>query len=140
MAGVEVVIDHWPVVLVKFDDDQTMEDCERFIAAMDELHSRQQPYASISYMRRYSTDRAQVERVAAWMKRSAEDTRRFCVGTGIVTQSLGFRFLLSSIFLVRPMACPYQVCRNFEEAWRFVSDQGKRRGLLVPQVPNVWNV
>ncbi len=140
MAGVEVTIDHWPVVLVKFDADQTMADCERFMRGMDEIHRRKLPYASISYMRRYNTDREQVQRVARWMKDHAEETRRLCVGTGIVTQSLGFRFLLSSIFLVRPMPCPYQVCGSFDEAWRFVRAEGRKRGLEVPTIPNIWNV
>jgi len=140
MAGVEISTDHWPVVLVKFDADQTMEDCERFMRVMDAIHARKAPYASISYMRRYNRDRAQVQRVAGWMKDTAELTQRYCVGTGIITQSLGFRFLLTSIFLVRPMSCPYQVCAGFDEAWRFVRDQGTRRGLAVPPVPNVWNV
>jgi hypothetical protein len=140
MAGVDVDIAHWPVVLVKFDADQTMADCERFIAGMDAIHRRQEPYASISYMRHYSTDRAQVNRVARWMKDTAEQTRRWCVGTGIVTQSLGFRFLLSSIFLIKPMPCPYQVCGSFDEAWRFVFAEGSKRGVVVPPVPNIWSV
>jgi hypothetical protein len=140
MAGVEIVVDHWPVVLVKFDADQTMVDCERFIEAMDAIHRRREPYASISYMRRYNTDRRQVRRVAEWMKSSAEDTKKWCIGTGIVTQSIGFRFLLSSIFLVKPMVCPYQVCGSFAEAWRFVSGEGRKRNLVIPAVPNVWQV
>jgi len=140
MAGVEVTTEHWPVVLVKFDAQQTMEDCERFMRGMDAIHRRKQAYASISYMRRYATERAQVQRVAQWMKDTAEDSKRWCVGTGIVTQSLGFRFLLSSIFLVKPMPCPYQVCSSFSEAWRFVHEEGRKRGLAVPQVPNIWNV
>ena len=62
------------------------------------------------------------------------------VGTGIVTQSIGFRFLLSSIFLVKPMVCPYQVCGSFAEAWSFVSGQGRKRDVIIPPVPNVWQV
>ena len=76
MAGVDIVLEHWPVVMVKFDAAQTMDDCERFIAAMDSIHQRREPYASISYMRRYNSDRRQVMRVAKWMKSSAEDTQR----------------------------------------------------------------
>jgi hypothetical protein len=140
MAGVEVLTEYFPVVLVKFDADQTMADCERFIEGMEAIHQRHKPYVSVSYMRRYNTDREQVTRVAEWMRDNAEATRRYCMATGIVTHSLGFRFLLSSIFLIRPMPCPYQVCANFTEAWSFVHDQGYRRGLLVPPVPNVWNI
>ena len=57
-----------------------------------------------------------------------------------VSQSLGFRFLLSSIFLVKPMPCPYQVCSSFDEALTWVRDIAARRSLALPPVPNVWNV
>jgi hypothetical protein len=140
MAGVELDSSHWPVVMVKWDVDQTMDDLQRFMDGMDAIHRRQERYVSISYMRKYATEPAQVRRVAEWMKATADDTRRWCVGTGIVTRSLGFRFLLSSIFLIRPMACPYRVCASFDEAWRFVHDEGQRRGLAVPPVPNKWSV
>jgi hypothetical protein len=140
MAGVDIVLEHWPVVLVKFDADQTMDDCERFIGAMDSIHRRREPYASISYMRRYNSDRQQVRRVAEWMKASAADTERWCIGNGIITRSLGFRFLLSSIFLVKPLVCPYQVCGSFDEAWRFVAEKGRKRNLTIPPVPNLWRV
>jgi hypothetical protein len=139
MAGVEVSTAHFPVVLVKFDADQTMEDCDRFMAAMDAIHRRKLPYFSISYMRRYNTDRAQVKKVAEWMKANADKTRELCLATGIVTHSLGFRFLLSSIFLIRPMPCPYQVCGSFAEAIEFVRGFGEQRGIAMPDVPNIWS-
>jgi hypothetical protein len=139
MAGVEVSTAHFPVVLVKFDADQTMADCERFMAEMDAIHRRKQPYLSISYMRKYNTDRVQVRRVAEWMKANADKTREFCVATGIVTQSLGFRFLLSSIFLIRPMPCPYQVCSSFAQAVAFVRTEAEKRGVAMPDVPNPWS-
>jgi hypothetical protein len=140
MAGVEVITEHFPIVLVKFDAHQTMADCQRFMDAMDAIHQRKHPYLSVSYMRRYNTDREQVRRVAEWMKANAHLTREYCVATGIVTQSLGFRFLLSSIFLIRPMPCPYQVCATFEEAVGFVRAQAHKRGMMVPTVPNPWSI
>lgn len=140
MAGFEVDTGNWPIVLVKLDGQQTMADCDGFIAAMDALHARKQPYVSISWMRRYSNDRAQVQRVARWMKETAPLTKELCVANGIVTQSLGFRFLLSSIFLIRPMPCPYQVCASFEEASTFVREQAMRRGMILPPMPNRWGI
>ena len=140
MAAIEVTSEHWPVVLVKFDADQTMADTDRFMRAFDELHAKKQPYVSISYMRRYARDRDQVQKVAEWMKRTAEDTRRYCLATGIITQSLGFRFLLTSIFLVRPMSCPYRVCGSFADALAFVTAKATEHGLTIPSVPNLWNV
>jgi hypothetical protein len=140
MAGVEVSTKYWPVLLVKFDGEQNMHDVDYFIAEMNAVHARKQPYASISLMRKYSTERSQVQRVAQWMKATAEAPREFCVGTGIVSKSLGFRFLLTSIFLVKPMPCPYQVCSSFDEAYSWVRKKAGERGLGVPEIPNLWNV
>lgn len=85
-------------------------------------------------------DGAQVQKVAQWMKATADETRKWCVGNGIVSRSLGFRFLLSSIFLVKPMPCPYQVCASFDEAMTWVRGVASAKGLDVPLVPNLWNV
>jgi hypothetical protein len=140
MAGVEVSTQYWPLLLVKFDGEQTLKEVDYFIHEMDAVHARKAPYASISLMRKYSTERTHVQKVAQWMKATADGPREFCVGTGIISQSLGFRFLLSSIFLVKPMPCPYQVFSRFDEAFRWVRQQARQRNLMVPTIPNVWNV
>jgi hypothetical protein len=140
MASVEVSTEYWPVLLVKFDGEQNMRDVDYFIDQMNAVHARKQPYASISLMRKYSHERGQVQRVAQWMKETAAAPREFCVGTGIVSKSLGFRFLLTSIFLVKPMPCPYQVCSSFDEALAWVRKMADARGLAVPEIPNLWNV
>jgi hypothetical protein len=140
MAGVEDSTEHWPVLLVKFDGAQTMADVEYFIREMDAAHARKEPYASISLMRKYVSNPSHVQKVARWMKATSDKTREFCVANGIVSQSLGFRFLLSSIFLIKPMPCPYQVCSSFDEAMDWVRELATKRGLHVPPVPNVWNV
>ena len=140
MPGVEVTTQYWPLLLVKFDGEQTMHDVDFFIREMEAAHARKVPYASISLMRKYSSERAQVQKVAQWMKATAERTRELCVGNAIVSQSLGFRFLLSSIFLVKPMPCPYQVCSSFDEALTWMRGVASARGVEVPAVPNLWNV
>ena len=140
MAGFEVDTDNWPIVMVKLDGQQTMADCDGFIAAMDALHARKEAYVSISWMRRYSNDRAQVQKFARWMKQTGHLTKQWCVANGIVTQSLGFRFVLSSIFLVRPMPCPYQVCASFDEAASFVREQARRRNMILPPMTNRWGI
>ena len=140
MAGVEVNKEYWPMLLVKFDGEQTMRDVDYFLREMAAAQARKEPYASISLMRKYSSERAQVQKVAQWMKSTADLTKEYCVANGIVSQSLGFRFLLSSIFLVKPMPCPYQVCASFDEAMRWVRSIADGRGLALPSVPNLWNV
>jgi hypothetical protein len=140
VAGVEITAQYWPMLLVKFDGEQTMRDVDYFLREMAAAQARKEPYVSISLMRKYSSERAQVQKVAQWMKQTADETRRWCLANGIVSQSLGFRFLLSSIFLVKPMPCPYQVCSSFDEAMTWVRDKAAAKGLAVPPVPNVWNV
>src|SRR3954464_6183138 len=114
MAGVEGTNPHWAPLLGEVGGEQTMSDVDYFIREMNAAHARKTPYASISLMRKYSSERSQVQKVAQWMKSTAELTKQYCVGNGIVSQSLGFRFLLSSIFLVKLMSCPYQVCSPFD--------------------------
>jgi hypothetical protein len=140
MPGVEVSTDYWPVLLVKFDGHQTMDDTDYFIREMDAVHARKELYASISLMRKYSTERVHVHKFANWMKQTADAPRDYCVGNGIISQSVGFRFLLSSIFLIKPMPCPYQVFSHFNEAFAWVREQGQARGLFIPHVPNIWKV
>ena len=66
------------------------------------------------------------------MKATADETKQWCVGNGIVSKSLGFRFLLSSIFLVKPMPCPYSVCSSWDEAMTWVQQSAATRGLGRP--------
>src|SRR5215475_4653838 len=138
MAGIEISTVHWPLLLVKFDGQQTMQDVDYFIREMAAAQARKTPYASISLMRKYSSDRSQVQKVAQWMKSTADETKRWCIGNGIVSESLGFRFLLSSIFLVKPMPCPYQVCSKWDEAMSWIQGIAGKTGLAVPAVPNPW--
>jgi len=138
MAGIEISTVHWPLLLVKFDGEQTMPDVDYFIREMAAAQARKTPYASISLMRKYSSDRSQVQKVAQWMKSTADETKRWCIGNGIVSESLGFRFLLSSIFLVKPMPCPYQVCSSWDEAMTWIQGIAGKTGLAVPSVPNPW--
>ena len=65
MAGVEISTAHWPLLLVKFDGEQTMRDVDYFIGEMAAAQARKEPYASISLMRKYSSERSQVQKVAA---------------------------------------------------------------------------
>lgn len=140
MAGVEVNTEHWPMLLVKFDGEQTMDDVDFFIAQMKKAHARRERYASISLMRKYANKREHVQKVARFMKETYDATRELCVCNGIVSQSLGFRFLLSTIFLVKPMPCPYNVCASFDEAMSWVREVAAKKDFVVGEVPNIWNV
>src|SRR5262249_16219883 len=119
--------------------EQTMRDVDYFLSEMSAAHARKSPYASISLMRKYSSERSQVNKVAQWMKATAAETKRWCVGNSIISQSLGFRFLLSSIFLGKPMPCPYQVCSSWDEAMTWLRGVAGKSGLSVPSVRDPWS-
>jgi len=54
-------------------------------------------------------------------------------GDQTITESLGFRFLLSSMFLIHPLPVPYIVSPTTRDALRFCGDEAKKRGLVVPE-------
>jgi hypothetical protein len=103
------------------------------------VHARRERYVGISYLKRYSRDRVHVERVAKWIKDTEEVTRTCCMAAGMINTSTGFRFLLSAIFLIKPMACPYHVAGTFDEAVTFVRRAAGDRGMNLPKIVNPWD-
>jgi|GEM_PF-1710741 len=139
MPGITVDQSQWPMVFTCFDGENTVEELDVYIRVFDKIHLSKRPYATISWMRNYSRDPKQVERVRRWMKESEGDTRAYCVGTGIITQSMGFRFVLSAIFVVKPLPCPYDVSSSFDKALTFIRDASDKRGLKLPaQINCPW--
>jgi hypothetical protein len=137
--AIDLVLDQWPFVLTRFNGDQSQEELESYIRRMGQVHARKERYVGISYLKRYSRERAYVERIARWMKESEPVTREYCLAVGMINPSIGFRFVLSGLFLIKPMPCPYQVCATFEEAVTFVRQQATRHGLSLPTARCPWN-
>src|SRR5437660_10139141 len=103
VAGIDVDVGQWPVVFIRFDGDQNQDELSGYFRQMAAaVHGRKQPYVVISWLKRYSHNREAVRRVGAWMKETEPLTRAYCVASANVTQSAGFRFVLSSVFLIRP--------------------------------------
>jgi hypothetical protein len=136
---IDLVLDQWPFVLTKFDGDQSQAELEAYIQRMNQVHARKQRYVGISYLKRYSRERPHVERIARWLKESEEVTREYCLGVSMINASIGFRFVLSGIFLIKPMPCPYHVCATFEEAVTFVRRQADEKRLPLPVARRPWN-
>ena len=76
----------------------------------------------------------------SFMARQAEQhTRTYCIATAMVTQSMGFRFVLSSVFLLRPLVTPYTVCGTVAEALAFVQREARKREMPLPAtITNPW--
>jgi hypothetical protein len=136
--AIDLVTDQWPFLFTRFDGEQTMDQLEVYIHRVGVIHARHEPYVGISFLKRYSRDRPHLERIAKWIKDSEAVTRQYCLAAGMINTSVGFRFLLSSIFLIKPMPCPYQVCASFDEAVAFVRRHASERGLVLPAARKPW--
>jgi hypothetical protein len=122
------------VVFSRFDGEQTLADLERYIGRYNEVHKAGKPYVGINWMRRYSRDRELARRMGQWMKDTDAVTRELVCGAALITTSTTFRFLLSSVFLIKPMSCPYTVCASLVEADRFLRPVAAQRRLVMPSV------
>jgi hypothetical protein len=120
----------WPYVFTRFDGVQTLADLDAYIARMErEVHQRKQPYLGVTYLKKYSRDKEVVARMQKWMAATKSFTRDYCVAIAMINSSTGFRFLLSAIFVIQSMPCPYEVCATYSEAIAFVDKQADKRGL-----------
>jgi hypothetical protein len=129
----------WPLTLTRFDGNQTVPELVHYIDRFDrEVHARREPYVGIAYLRRYNRDRETIALMQQWLKRTEEVTRRYCLGVAMISPSAGFRFVLSAIFVVQPMPCPYEVCSSYAEAVRFVTGAASRGGLRALPPPCPW--
>ena len=125
------------MVFSKFDGEQTAEEVETYIRRFSAIHARKKPYVGINWMKRYARNRDTTERMGRWMKETESITRELCVGAAIIA-SPAFRFVLSAVFLVKPMVCPYLVCADFEEASRFVRQEAQKRRLGLSKIVSPW--
>ena len=130
----------WPYVFTRFDGIQTLPELDAYIARMDaEVHRRQQPYVGVTYLKKYSRDKEVVVRMQKWMADTRKLTREHCVAIAMVNSSTGFRFLLSAIFVIQSMPCPYDVCGTFDEELAFVKKQADKRGLALAAPTRPWS-
>jgi hypothetical protein len=132
--------DQWPFVFTQLDGQQTMAQLEEHISDVNRLFERRQMFAQITWLKGYTRDTKMNDRVARWFKESHQAMKDYCVGVGHVSSSGGFRFALSAIFLIKPLACPHSVDATFDEALVFVRKQAARRGLTLPaEVRRPWS-
>jgi hypothetical protein len=129
MSSIEVITNQWPVCFIKLDGEQTAADMETYISAFNHFYDKKQPFAVISWLKKYSAKGELVARVGKWFKETDPLIRKYWVSNAMVSQSAGFRFLLSAVFLVKPLPIAYKVCAAGEEAIAFtrVSWKGPER-------------
>jgi len=120
------------VVFSKFDGEQTAAEVESYIRRFDAIHACGRPYVGITWIKGYSRDKFMTERMGRWLKETESLTRHLCAGAAIINSSAAFRFVLSAVFLIKPMVCPYMVCGSFADAEAFVRAQAPNRHIVLP--------
>src|SRR5207245_6748919 len=120
MAVIELNLEQWPIIFSKFDGEQTIHDFEAYMDEMERVWARKELYGAIVLLKRYSKGPQGVSRFGRWLKERNDIMKTYCVAGGLVNSSAGFRFLISTVFLIQPMPIPYTVCVTLDEAVTFV--------------------
>jgi hypothetical protein len=128
----QVDASYWPLVVATFDGQQTDEDLEYYIARMDEVHARRQPFVALTVARSYANSFAHVRRLGAWAKATASIQKEFCKGGAIVVPSSSGRFLISSFLLIYVPPFPMVVLEDMRTAVPWVKQRLVEANMLVP--------
>ena len=59
-------------------------------------------------------------------------TEMLCAGAALINTSAAFRFVLSAVFLIKPLAVPYQVCGKFADAEAFARKMAPTKHIVLP--------
>jgi hypothetical protein len=102
------------------------------------VHLRKQPWVNICYFKTYSRNPEVHRRIAEWTKQTEAHTSAYCVGVAMISPSIGFRFVLSSVFLMKRLPCPHEVCSNWDAAVAFVQREADARGMQLPPIVRPW--
>jgi hypothetical protein len=129
---IEIRTDQWPVCFVKIDGEQTLPEFEGYIAAFDRLYGRGERFAIVSYLQRYGRSRDIIARVGRWFKETEPLIARYWSSNAMVTSSPGFRFVVSAVYLIKPLPVPSRVVATPEEALEFTRTHW--RGKPLPPV------
>jgi hypothetical protein len=129
MPSLEFNTDQWPIVFIKLDGNQTADDFDGYIDAFNALYERKQSFSIVSYLKKYSADTGIVARIGKWFKETEPLIKQYWVSNAMVSQSAGFRFLLSALYLVKPLPISSRVCATPAEAIAFTKAQWTLRGL-----------
>ncbi|MEQ8460276.1 MAG: hypothetical protein RLO52_44835 [Sandaracinaceae bacterium] len=121
-----------PVTITIFDGEQLEADVDAYLEGLRELHDRDRPYIGASLMLRYSAAPGQLRRVGEWMREHKDDVARLCVGSAIIAPRVGFRFVLSSLFMIQRMPMPYTVVSGSREAAEWIELRARSVDLRVP--------
>jgi hypothetical protein len=125
----------WPFCFVQIDGEPTTDDYERYIGEFNRLYERKQPFSVLTFIKRYGTNREIIARTGRWFKETEPLMKQYWVSNAMVAESAGFRFVLSAVFLIKPLSIPSDVCATPEKALAFTRARWQERGLTPPLQP-----
>jgi hypothetical protein len=131
VPAIQIIQDHSPILLFCFNGIANDKEFDAFLDVLSSVLDSKQKHAYIFDATEAGlTPTAHQRRMGDWMKANRDETRRYTVGCAFVFPSPIFRFVLSAIFMVQPMSCPYLVSGDREKAFAWATDQLKRAGLI----------
>lgn len=122
----------WPIVQTVWDGETTVSDVDKYIEQLDGIFGRKELFLTITWMKKYSTNGEVRKRISDLMVRHAEAARQYSVCSALIAPNTAFRFVLSTIFLIKKMDTPYLVCANFDEAMKFARAEADKKKLRLP--------
>lgn len=119
MGAVTIQSDQWPVCFIKIDGEMTPADFEGYISAFNAFYRRDERFSIITWVKRFAPNTEITSRVGRWFKETEPLIRQHWVSNAMVSQSAGFRFLLSAVNLIKPLPTASKVCATHDEAIEF---------------------
>jgi hypothetical protein len=132
MSAIQLDTTQWPLAVFTCDGKQTDDDVTSFLADLERLLGRAQPYLVMMEVRSYEANFAHVKRIGLWTKDRFETSKRHLAATALVVESEAFRMLLATFFLVVKMPVPFTCVTSRAEADTWLREQADKAGLQLP--------
>lgn len=122
--------DFGPLAVGSFTHLPSDAEFEIYLADLEAVYLRRQRFALVlDCINAPDLSAPQRRRHAQWMKERDALIRSYLIGIAFVFSSPATRFVLSSVFLVKPLPAPYAVCASRQEALTWAGEQLRRSGV-----------
>ena len=128
-SGFEFDDSLWPLLLIRFSGNPSMQELETYLAKRLEYMQRNEPHVLL-----YDTRNARMlsqpltQRHVAWMKEHDALRRKTVVASTVVITSPIIRLTASAVLHFWPAKTPYHFCANLSEAVNWAADWLTRTG------------
>lgn len=128
-SGFEFDDSLWPLLLIRFSGNPSMQELETYLAKRLEYMRRHEPHVLL-----YDTRNARMlskpltQRHVAWMKEHDALRRETVVASAVVITSPIIRLTASAVLHFWPAKTPYFFCANLSEAVNWAADWLNKTG------------